>query len=218
MCLTKRQYSANTYIAHFLWQSQILQKQMTEIMEELEEAVAEEKYTDGEYLAMSKNIKSEYDKAACIIDMLTFIQKKLETHIRGARMLSGNSLADVVASCEKVLKYKQGGNAGWMDDQDKFSDFLIATRGNELIEIAGGGNVEGDWGDIMNFLDRTLDVKLHNTQLYADRDVLPVSLELINIIGTGEESKLGHGYLWLEWGKTPEAGAAGSSWENPRRD
>ena len=243
MCLTQRQYSANTYLTHFLWEFKILQKQMTEIMDDLEEEVAEKKYTDGEYLAMSKNIKNEYDTFVMFEKYFTALKARMNSYMKSAT--DKTPITKVIGMCVEFEKAGIRGpeprprgptpwgdqspvaEAGWMDQHDQFSDFAMRTNGNRLMRGAtedtglsfleeDGEDVTDSWQAAIERIEYGIEMKLNNTQMYADRGGSGYNpLTLINLIGTGEESNLAKGWMTAEWGKTPEAGAAGSSWENP---
>jgi len=218
---------------------------MTEIMDDLEEAVAEKKYTDGEYLAMSKNIKNEYDYFVMFEKYFTALKARVNSYMKSAT--DKKPITKVVGMCVEFQKAGIHGpeprrlgqtgwgdqlpvaEAGWMDQHDQLSDFAMRTNGNRLMLGASedtGLNFfqepdeewAGRWEIALQGIEYGIEMKLNNTQMYADRGAQGYNpMTLINLIGTGEEANLSKGWMTVEWGETPEAGEAGSSWENPMR-
>jgi len=185
MCLTPRQYNTTERLNHTVWKTKILQKQMTEIMEDLDECVSNGKYTDGEYLAMSKDIQSEYETYGRLEKLFTRIQGNIKkTHNKFLRQHNGNvddALSFIARECRHLAP--RGWHRGWaygrfatLSEEEVLSEAIGSFYGDCLVENAledGGWErqaavVVGGW-ELTHELGIQFDDLLENHELYAQR-------------------------------------------------
>jgi len=190
MCLTPHQYNTTERLNHNVWKTKILQKQMTEIMEDLDECVSNGKYTDGEYLALSKEIQSEYEKYGQLEKLFMEIQetiKRCET--TALEQFNGDidEMLDFLCHSPLPNPRLRAQRAKWMrgkglekgrfTKEHAFTELIVALHGDEVVENeleAAGWERQTDglatpgW-ELTHELGIQLDGILKNTEMYAAR-------------------------------------------------
>ena len=190
MCLTPRQYNTTERLTHNVWKTKILQKQMTEIMEDLDECVSNGKYTDGEYLALSKEIKLDYEKYGKLEKLFMEIQETIKRYeIRALERFDGDvletlkwlgypSLAPnpkIAARRAEWLERRQLKNSVFQKEQ-ALTELIVTTYGDDVVENVledegwerQTGVVDGGW-ELTHELGIQFDDLLENHELYAQR-------------------------------------------------
>ena len=194
MCLTPRQYNTTERLNHSVWKTKIIQKQMTEIMEDLDECVSNGKYTDGEYLALSKEIQSEYEKYGQLEKLFMEIRETMK-RLEICALERFNGDIDETLSflchappsiCPPTVRARR---AKWMGDNRKglekgrfrkehaLAELMVVWHGDDVVEneLEAGGWERQGWVGEMGAWEFTyelgiqLDGILKNTELYAAR-------------------------------------------------
>ena len=172
MCLTPRQYNTTERLNHTVWKTKIIQKQMTEIMEDLDECVSNGKYTDGEYLALSKEIQSGYEQHGKLEKIFTEIKGKIEeARIFMLERFDGN--IDEALGFLSGMSVTCRTSAAALSEEEVFTEAITTFHGDYVVEHAMNALGAERWGEKKCDWEWThvvgiqLDGLLRNTDLYA---------------------------------------------------
>jgi len=157
---------------------------MTEIMEDLDECVSNGKYTDGEYLALSKEIKMWYETYGKLEKLFTEIQRQIKGQLLDCfARFNGDPVETLDFLCYGELRdpKARARRAKWLrvwqgtpgfEKEYAFTELIVTIYGDNLVD-----NVLGDegWGgemlgwDLTHDLGIQLDDVLKSTEFYAQR-------------------------------------------------
>jgi len=160
MCLTPRQYNTCERLNHIEWKTKIIQKQMTEIMEDLDECVSNGKYTDGEYLALSKEIKMWYETYGKLEKLFTEIQRQIKGQLLDCfARFNGDPVETLDFLCYGELRdpKARARRAKWLrvwqgtpgfEKEYAFTELIVTIYGGNLGRkgVGGGGGGGGNAG------------------------------------------------------------------------
>ena len=189
MCLTPRQYNSSERINHSVWKTKIIQKQMTEIMEDLDECVSNGKYTDGEYLALSKEIQSEYEKYGKLEKLFTRIQENLTEYPRLLLSEFDGDVDEVLSFLSHKAtgipvprpsyttgprpKWRRWVEQGFFTKEQVVTELMRVKFGDTMVENVmedegweRNDGKKGGW-ELTNELGIQLDGVFKNTEMYA---------------------------------------------------